>query len=146
MENNITIIINYLLDHWQVIVATLLSSTVVATIVQIIKKHWNLDSRLQVWRIEASKFITLLLGLVASLFALADAVITNGTVLTHYLPQAASILPVIFMGANLVHRFALSGLWKRMEAFLLAVRDYRASTYAKPVPATVEPVQVRQFE
>jgi hypothetical protein len=131
-------IATYLLDHWPAILAYLGGGSAIALLVQAIKRKWKLDERLKVFLVDAKKVIFLLPTLFSAIFAAADAILNNGTVAAQWIPQAAHIMPVLMVVAMAVHRFALSGTWKRLEAFFKGMREYRASQVVTP---SVEPVR-----
>lgn len=136
--STITQILNYTLDHWEVWLAYAGGSAGIAVVVQIIKKKFKLDSKLTVWKVDAQKFIVALLGVVSAVAAVADVVITNASnnTILQLLPQAATVWPWLVSLAVVIHRFMVSGTWKKLENFLLKVSDYQAyKASLKPVEA-----------
>jgi hypothetical protein len=132
-------IATYLLDHWPAILAYLGGGSAIALLVQAIKRKWKLDERLKVFLVDAKKVIFLLPTLFSAIFAAADAIINNGTVAAQWIPQAAHIMPVLMVVAMAVHRFALSGTWKRIEDLFTDARKQREN-YTTPA-GPVEPVR-----
>jgi hypothetical protein len=137
-------ITNFTLDHYQVWITYLSGATSIALIVQWIKKRFKLEDRLTVFKLEARKFIIVLLGVVSTLAALADVVInnSNGNTLLQLLPQAASIWPWLVALAVVIHRFVVSGTWRFFSEWLedrAGYKAYKQSQKATPLAETIQP-------
>jgi hypothetical protein len=135
-------LVNYSIDHYQVWLTYLYGATWITLVVQYVKKRFKLDDRLTVWKVEAKKFVALLLGVVAAATALADVVISNtDNTFLQLLPQAAAIWPWLVAASLFIHRFVVSGTWKKVSTFLKEVTDYKASKVVPVQPLAPTPSQ-----
>lgn len=136
MQNFVNVIINQPTSTWTTLGAYLGGSTIVATVLQLVKHKFSITDR--------KKLVTFLLGAFSFLAALGDFVISTA----NQSPKAlGSHTAIILGGAVLVHRFMVSPVYHKVVVSLKSLVDdakaYRAATTppAEVSEASAEPQQ-----
>ena len=139
---------NISVDTWHTLGAYLAGSTLVATLVQIIKHKLKIT--------DAKKLVTSLLGLFSFLTAFADFLIQQQA--TNPLPALGGTTATLIGGAVFAHRFLVSPVYYKVAAkltgfaaFLDEVSQLQAAKKATPVAVpsqvdVVSPENLHQFQ
>lgn len=129
---------NYLqtipLETWSQIGGYLAASGIIATVLQFTKKKFSIDGK---------KLITGLLATFSLFASVAEYLVTHNP--GSPLPEIGSLWAYVMAGAVILHRFAVSPAYYRIEAALRNFADkvdtYKAEKYAPPAPTVVPPSQ-----
>ena len=121
-------VVNQPLETWLTIAGYLGGSTVIAVILQFLKKRFNIDSK---------KVVMGLLSSFTALASVADYLVTNNVGAP--LPELAHTWAYLMALAVVIHRFAVSPLYARLSAavqrFLAKVDASQASKPSVAAPA-----------
>lgn len=132
-------IINYIANQpsstWTTFGSYLGGSTLVASLVQILKHKLNFA--------DAKKLLVFVTGFFSFLVAFANFLMTSSA--SNALPQLGHVTGLVLAGAVVIHRFAVSPAYykiaaqlKKLSGFLDEVQTLQAQkTAAKPAAATV---------
>lgn len=137
----VTYIANQPTSTWTTIAAYLGTSTLVASVLQVIK-HWKGFA-------EAKKLVVALLGLLSFLAGFADWIIQTNA--TNPIPTIGHSTAYIMSGAVLIHRFAVSPVYEKgftkVAQIVEDAKTYRATIAPQPVsPAEVSAPAAQTFQ
>ncbi len=120
-------------ETWIRLLEGITASGVVVLALQWLKKKFNIDGK--------RVLVALLTGM-SGLASLAGFLVTYGPTsnIAVLVPELAQIWTFIMVSAVLIHRFAVSPLYKKLEATLRDWADFKASRTPAEKPESERPV------